>query len=268
MDHTKLGADQIVQGSSATGAGNPLLANLDGVFLDGPVTIGTNPTAFPTAVLNVGPPSPPLIPSLTGLFKGILTENKLGIMNKLGTMLSTGIKKALGIKVHTGLKQQNGLNNQNGAKFMTGVAFSGTAIIQPGHVLAAKKNFDIPHPSKPGHRLRYVCVETPEAGVYIRGKLDGEHIIKLPDYWKNLVHEDSITVQLTAWKYSDSSLYVKSITSDEIVIGSTNLTKVYCHYTVYAERKDCERNISEYEGETPADYPGDASQCSVAGYDY
>ena len=33
-----------------------------------------------------------------------------------------------------------------------------------------QKNFDIPHPSKSGHRQRYVCTETPEAGVYIRGK--------------------------------------------------------------------------------------------------
>ena len=27
------------------------------------------------------------------------------------------------------------------------------------------------------------------------------------------------------------------------------------HYTIFAERKDCERNIPEYEGNSPNDYP-------------
>ena len=33
------------------------------------------------------------------------------------------------------------------------------------------KGFDIKHPSKEGHRLRYVCLEGPEAGVYFRGRV-------------------------------------------------------------------------------------------------
>ena len=60
----------------------------------------------------------------------------------------------------------------------------------------AKKNFDIPHPTKKDHRLRHVCVEGPTADVYIRGKLTDSNVINLPDYWKDLVDEDSITVQL------------------------------------------------------------------------
>ena len=43
----------------------------------------------------------------------------------------------------------------------------------------SEKSFDIPHPSKENHRLRYVCTETPEAGVYIRGKSKSE-VIELP----------------------------------------------------------------------------------------
>ena len=31
-----------------------------------------------------------------------------------------------------------------------------------------------------GWRLRHTCVEGPESAVYIRGKLEGDHIIKLP----------------------------------------------------------------------------------------
>lgn len=118
------------------------------------------------------------------------------------------------------------------------------------------KPFDIPHPSKNGHRLRHVSLEGPEIGVYFRGKLNGEHIINLPDYWKNLVDEETITVQLTAWKYPDSSLYTKEITPEKIIIGSEKMTKIYCHYTVYAERKDMDKLIVEYEGQSPKDYPG------------
>jgi len=118
------------------------------------------------------------------------------------------------------------------------------------------KPFDIPHPSKEGYRLRHVSLEGPEIGVYFRGKLDGEHIIKLPDYWKDLIHESTITVQLTAYKQPDSTLYIKDINSEKIIIGSEKLTEIYCHYTVYAERKDMEKLIVEYEGASLKDYPG------------
>ena len=59
------------------------------------------------------------------------------------------------------------------------------------------KNFDIPHPSKEGWRLRYSVLEGPEIGIYLRGKVTGKGIIELPDYWSDLVDEDSISVQLT-----------------------------------------------------------------------
>ena len=58
------------------------------------------------------------------------------------------------------------------------------------------KPFDIKHPSKEGYRLRYACIEGPEVGVYYRGRVRGEKIIKLPDYWKDLVDVESISVQL------------------------------------------------------------------------
>lgn len=118
------------------------------------------------------------------------------------------------------------------------------------------KPFDIPHPSKSDYRLRHVAIEGPEIAVFYRGKLDGEHVIQLPDYWKDLVHEDSITVELTAWKYSDPTLYVKDINSKRIMVGSEKLTKIYCHYTVFAERKDLDKLIVEYKGKTVKDYPG------------
>ena len=39
------------------------------------------------------------------------------------------------------------------------------------HILSAKKNFDIPHPTKDEWRLTHTCVEGPEAAVYIRGRV-------------------------------------------------------------------------------------------------
>ena len=57
------------------------------------------------------------------------------------------------------------------------------------------KSFDIQHPTKgEGWRLRYVSLEGPESAVYYRGRLTGKNTIELPSYWKDLVHEDSITV--------------------------------------------------------------------------
>jgi len=41
------------------------------------------------------------------------------------------------------------------------------------------KGFDIKHPTKENHRLRYVCLEGPEGGVYHRGILKDSEFIEL-----------------------------------------------------------------------------------------
>ena len=41
-----------------------------------------------------------------------------------------------------------------------------------------------------------LVLNNPEVGVYCRGRVRGEKIIKLPDYWKDLVDVESISVQL------------------------------------------------------------------------
>ena len=62
---------------------------------------------------------------------------------------------------------------------------------------AKPKPFDMEHPSKgEGYRLRYACIEGPEVGVYCRGRVKNEKVIRLTAYWKDLVRVDSITVQL------------------------------------------------------------------------
>ena len=121
----------------------------------------------------------------------------------------------------------------------------------------SKKPFDILHPTKEGQRLRYVSLEGPAAEVYVRGKLKNQNIIELPDYWKGLVDANSISVSLTpVGTYQE--LFVKKIESaNRIIIGNQGGSAINCDYIVFAERKDTSKNIPEYEGLTPNDYPGD-----------
>jgi len=135
-----------------------------------------------------------------------------------------------------------------------------------GNVLSAKKDFDITHPTREGWRLRHVCLEGPEAGVYYRGRLKGSNIIELPSYWKGLVDENTITVQLQSIG-KHQNLVIESFNNEYVVIeiGAnqnflTNEILIDCFYHVYGERKDGEKLIPEYEGTNIDDYPGDNSQ--------
>ena len=133
---------------------------------------------------------------------------------------------------------------------MTGVNIEGCT---------GKKNFDIPHPTKEGWRLRHVCIEGPSADVYVRGKLKDSNVIELPEYWRKLVDPETITVNLTSiGAYQE--LYVDEIEwGTRITIKTNSGSSINCYYTVYGERVDTDKNIPEYEG-TYDDYPGDNKQ--------
>jgi hypothetical protein len=134
----------------------------------------------------------------------------------------------------------NGAGNlqfvQNSTRRMT-INTSGVDVV--GALTATTKSFDIEHPSKKGMRLHHGVLEGPEHGVYVRGK-SKEKIIELPDYWIDLVHEDSITVQLTAIGGSQE-LYVEDIKENKVYVTGTHY-----FYTIQAERKDVERFEVEY----------------------
>jgi hypothetical protein len=134
------------------------------------------------------------------------------------------------------------------------------------HRLSAKKNFDIPHPTKEGWRLTHSCIEGPEAAIYVRGKLINTNIIKLPEYWEKLVDPDTITISVTPIG-SYHNIFVKYFDSKEIILESEENIPVYCFYHIFGERMDTEKLISEYEGDIE-DYPGDNSERSIAGYHY
>ena len=58
---------------------------------------------------------------------------------------------------------------------------TGGVVRSGSHILSNKKNFDIPHPNKPGWRLRHTCLEGPENAVFFRGRLTNKNVIELTD---------------------------------------------------------------------------------------
>ena len=242
--------------------------------LNGPVMVG-KPTASPgyQAVLNVSSNSAPQ----DSLDQQPACEAKLAIKSD-GNVKIDGDGKTADALVVVGDQTINSGNlhtsNLLACTFQglvgSGGAFSGSTINTQGW-----KGFDIKHPRKEGYRLRYVCLEGPEGGVYHRGRLTGTNVINLPDYWKDLVDTDSITVQLQT-NGKQQNLVIQEIDEDFIVIveDSTNtdlvtdLSTIDCFYHIYGTRKDGEVLIPEYKGETPEDYPGNNNQYSIAGYHY
>jgi hypothetical protein len=147
---------------------------------------------------------------------------------------------------------------------VTAPTFTGTLL----GFATGNKAFDIPHPNKSGWRLRHTCLEGPENGVYVRGRLTNSNIIELPDYWVGLVDAESITVSLTQIGYSQDLIVEKIEWGKKIFIKSGTGSNIDCYYVVNGTRKNTETLIPEYQGTTPADYPGDNTQYSVAGFHY
>ena len=129
------------------------------------------------------------------------------------------------------------LYHDNSLKLST----TSTGVTVTGLLSATTKSFDIEHPTKEGKRLHHGVVEGPEHSVYVRGRTKGS-VIQLPDYWTGLVHEDTITVQLTPIGKS-SELYVKDIADNKVLVS--NDTEYF--YYIQAERKDVERFEVEYD---------------------
>ena len=138
-----------------------------------------------------------------------------------------------------------------------------TEVSAAGITLTTRKPFDIPHPTKKGYRLRHVCLEGPESGVYYRGRLTGKNVIELPEYWRGLVDAETITVTLTQIKTSQDLIIDGIEWGTRVKVRSGNGTDIDCFYLVHAERKDGEKLIVEYEGQSPDDYPGDNSIYSI-----
>lgn len=197
-----------------------------------------------------GQPLPSMIHRvLNTIVNGNIIVNGTIVANKLCTV--------------NGILVLNGVVTMNATANLAGIGDMATYMTATRSIANSKKSFDIPHPTKEDHRLRYVCVETPKADVYVRGKLKGDNVITLPDYWKELVDPDSIDVVLTP-RGSFQELFVEDIQWGTKVIVKNNAGgPINCSYVVYGERKDVSPNIPEYKGLTEADYPGDNSEYIV-----
>ena len=117
------------------------------------------------------------------------------------------------------------------------------------------KVFDMVHPTKgKGHRLAHACIEGPEVAVYFRGRLRRGKEIYFPSYWKGLVHNNSISVQLQPIG-AHQDIIIKRWDEEKIYLQSNGGLPIDCFYHVYGERKDINPLHVEYEGDTWEDYP-------------
>jgi hypothetical protein len=114
-----------------------------------------------------------------------------------------------------------------------------------GELSATNKSFVINHPTKPGMKLRYGSLEGPENGVYVRGELRNTNIIIVPDHWYGLVDIETYTVHLTPIG-TFAQLYVVKIENYNVYIADNHMNPIHCYYSVWAERKDIPKLVTEY----------------------
>lgn len=267
--------------------------------LNGPVFIGATPQiGIARAACMIGPPLPGVAAPASLEVTGI--TNIIGSLNVFAVSLFTGVCTKQGVTIKNALSLKNSISLSNSINVgnsykinnaplivhsfgsfdgavsardflcSTGDTLIETAQIAKDALALAGKGFDIPHPTKNNHRLRYICLEGPEVGAYIRGTLKGTDVIQLPEYWKKLCKPETITVNLTPINYHQE-LYVNEIIQNEgtvIKIKNNSGTPIHCHYTVFAERVTKDQLKVEYEGLTPYDYPGDNSEYALGGWDY
>lgn len=268
-------------------------------ILNGPVQIGIAPLApVPLGTVFIGP-NPPTS-GATSLASLHVVHPKIGMnviapiaANYYGTVNTYALQQAYGSDFSFGLKQTLGMFNKVGK----GVETGGTTKAEPNIQEAAPnrssagnmtiagnltvtgtingiinpqawKGFDIKHPKKPNRRIRHICVEGPEAAIYVRGTLKGSNIIELPEYWDGLIDIESISVHLTPIG-SYQELFVDKIEwGKKVIVKNNSGASIHCYYKVEAARIDGEPLIVEYDGESPDDYPGDPTQYSISGHDY
>ena len=204
--------------------------------IEGPVVIG-NQEVFPLneATLMVGP-------TTNDDDECVPATSSVGVSGRLPTAVKT-----------------RGNMYITGDLYVTGsVDCQSTGRLAARHVKADKspKLFDMEHPSPEmkGYRLAHACIEGPEVGVYYRGRLRNEKEIILPDYWKDLVHMNSISVQLQPIG-AHQDIIIKRWDTEKIYLQSKSGIPIDCFFHVYAERKDINPLVVEYEGETWEEYP-------------
>ncbi len=206
------------------------------------------------------------------------TSFVVGLINALGFKVMSGAEIRAAIKAEVGAQVVAGAKCQNGVKINNGVDITNATkkcpiTISPVVVGKAtgNKSFDIPHARKKGKRIRHVCLEGPEAAIYIRGRLSNKNEIQLPEYWDGLIDPETITVSLTQIGSSQDLMVDKIEWGKKIIIKSGNASAIDCFYEVKAARYIDPKNHDEklhvvYDGDSPADYPGNNDNYIIGGY--
>jgi hypothetical protein len=176
--------------------------------------------------------------SFTGTLSG---SGSINITGNVTANVFTGNGSGL-----TGISADNantldGLDSTQFLRSDTSDTMTGNLTIN-GSLAATQKSFLIDHPTKPGMKLRHGSLEGPENGVYVRGRLKGNGVIELPEYWTGLVDADTITVNLTAIG-KHQKLYVADIKDNCVYVKNDGFFagEINCFYTVYGERKDIDK---------------------------
>ena len=247
-------------------------------ILNGPVQIGYAPLSNPPkGVLYVGPTvvtSGPIAESAVYVDHGVkgikIDSDAIGIEIDAGTQntITAGTLNQYTAPDNTFVGDVNVTSGN--FKNSNLVSCTGTSCSWSGSTINTQgwKGFDIKHPNKKGHRLRHICVEGPEAAVYVRGTLKDSNFIQLPEYWKGLVDPESISITLTPIG-SYQELYIKNIEwGQKVTVMNSTSGSIHCFYSIWASRIDGEPLVVEYEGEDPSSYPGNSEQFSISGYDY
>lgn len=242
-----------------TSSGPAYFGACPGLGVDiGTVNIGPKLPAPGIASLNVL--GAPVAAQLTGITNVLGSLNVSGIATKAGADVKASVSTVAGAVVKAASEAQAANNATAGNITCSNITASlGTF----GALAAPWKEFDIPHPLKSGWRLVHASLEGPEMGVYYRGKTT-EKTIQLPDYWTELVHDESITVQLTPIGKACSTLHVKKIENNVVYVGH-QATELEYFYIIHGERKDLGDLIVEYEGEDIKDFKKSAIKVKRSG---
>ena len=246
------------------------------------------------AGVTIGPPQ-----AIPGLALPAALE-VTGVANYFGLLEIFGITNAFGFVTGFGGRMENGINIKNGvdvkSAFNIGLAasnFSGPTVCNApltapqvtaglffGNVSGCKgvpagckpTPFDMPHWKQKGKRIRHVCTEGPEAGIYIRGRLKDSNVIELPEYWDGLVDYDSISVQLQPIGDRHYHINVIEIDKEKVVVKEADDKPFECFYHVWVARWvnpiTQEKLHVVYDGMSPDDYPGDNTGFVIGGWDY
>jgi hypothetical protein len=211
MDDGAFGGQLIV------GAGKPVIFGVGptkvrgSAYIEGPEIVG-NPTEFTT-------------PSPTELGTVMISETTNSDMKPIPFY-------SLFVKTYARIKSFLKVDT------LVSVPYIKAKVIVTEKLLAGTKNFKIDHPLDPKNKdLIYSCLEGPEIGVYVRGRITNRNEIELPIYWKELVDISTISVQLQPIG-AHQNIIIKRWDEKKVYLQSHGGMPIDCFYHIYAERKD------------------------------